>query len=225
LRHYYSSGYSLDGLPVSRAELNRINGRGELDLLANITSTSFGVYLGSHYSYRDRSGSTLNNLSQETAFAWQRETRGEITETRFWLVSNIWSSFITRIPPQQVKATLTGDRLKKYDVERNKTRNKLQNSEKCRNFLIAHGIDPDQALDAVNLQRAFDGANSTISRLNAGVVPPEVDLTTKTGQAYANASISVEFTNKRGSKIQAHTAFYVGGGFQCDSGWTERCLL
>jgi hypothetical protein len=76
--------------------------------------------------------------------------------------------------------------------------------------LLAHGIDPDEAYHAVSLQRAYDGAASTITRLAAGVVNPEVNITSPEGSAYANAPINLSFTNNRGPKIQAWTAFYSG---------------
>jgi hypothetical protein len=116
--------------------------------------------------------------------------------------------------PDSGKGALTANRLNRYNSERDKTRNQLKTSKKCRDFLMAHGINPDAALDAVNQQRAYDGETSTISRLAAGLVGPDVDLTTKAGADYAKASVNIEFTNSRGAQIQAHTAFYVGGALK-----------
>lgn len=119
--------------------------------------------------------------------------------------------FALRVPQNSGQVALTGGNLERYNNERDKTRNKLVNSKKCRDFLLAHGIDPDAALDAVNQQRAYDGAASSISRLAAGVLNPEVDIMSPQGSAYANGPISLSFTNSQGSTIQAWTAVYVGG--------------
>jgi hypothetical protein len=96
----YSSGYSLDGLPVSRAELNRINGRGELDLLANIASIGGKQFAG--YTVSDFNG-RLVAQTWDWETARQQAIRYEtFTVTRNW-VGN-WTTFIT--PVSQQKRTI-----------------------------------------------------------------------------------------------------------------------
>jgi RHS repeat-associated protein len=110
-----------------------------------------------------------------------------------------------------IKAPLTGKKLKKYNDERAKTQDKLKNSQKCRDFLSSHGIDPDQALDAVNQQRAFDGTKSTIGAFDAGVYNSnDIDWSNPQAAAAANAPIRNLF-NDPTRDVGAITASYPGG--------------
>lgn len=137
----------------------------------------------------------------------------EVVVAGYDIVETGGLSLLPVLPQNSGQVALTGKNLDRYNSERDKSRNKLQTSEKCRKFLLAHGIDPDAALDAVNQQRAYDGAASTISRLAAGVVNPEVNITSPEGSAYANGPINLSFRNNRGTKIRAWTSFYVGDAF------------
>src|SRR5438128_7580273 len=107
-----------------------------------------------------------------------------------------------------VKAPLEGKKLKKYNEEHAKTQYKLKNSQKCRDFLSSHGIDPDQALHAVNLQRAYDGTKSTIGAFDAGVYNyNDIDWSNPQAAAAAQAPIRNLFSDPT-RKVGAITASY-----------------
>lgn len=106
------------------------------------------------------------------------------------------------------KAPLTGKLLEKYDEGRNIVRDKLQNSEQCRNYLTDHNINPDDALNAVNLQRAYDGSKSDISRLDAGLAPPHGEIPGATAyNRVLNSCVSATF-KRQGSKLGAMAAIW-----------------
>lgn len=108
-----------------------------------------------------------------------------------------------------IRATFKNKDLEKYDRERQEATGDLSNSERCRNFLLSKGYDPDEVTKAVNAQRPYDGGNSTISRLDAGVVAPDVDLSFKPNQIYATNPISRSFTGTD-TNYNAWTAIYSG---------------
>jgi hypothetical protein len=74
------------------------------------------------------------------------------------------TTWLLGLPQNSGQAPLTDKNLERYTNERDKRRNKLQDSDQCRKFLVALGIDPDAAFDAVSRQRDFDGAPQ-VSRL------------------------------------------------------------
>ena len=88
----------------------------------------------------------------------------------------------------------------------------LRENKKCRDFLEkilkGTGKTVEDLIDAVTLQRPFNGAKSTISRLDAGLVNREVDIGTEPGRAYAKGSVDNSF--KGSGAYEAWTAFYVG---------------
>ena len=71
-------------------------------------------------------------------------------------------------------------------------------------YLIGFGIDPAQALESVNMQRAYDGNKSQISYLEAGLIPPEL---ADSSNRFQNSCISGEFKYK-GKNLGAMTATY-----------------
>lgn|GEM_PF-4378227 len=111
--------------------------------------------------------------------------------------------------PRSYKAPLTRKRLTTYDAQRDIVRDKLQNSDQCKTYLNEHGIDPNKALSAVNLQNAYDGPNSEISRLEAGLVSPDVDLTNPRIAQIENSCVSADFKNPRRT-VGATTAIWPG---------------
>jgi hypothetical protein len=73
---------------------------------------------------------------------------------------------------------------------------------------MAHGVDPGKALDAVNLQRPYDGSKSEISRLEAGLAHPPGEIAG--ADAYnrsLNSCVSAKF-KYQGSNLRAETAIY-----------------
>ncbi len=223
--HGGQNTYRMDGMPVSQSqfmlEVNSGRVGGAFGLLFASARMSMGNYLGSTYGYRDRSGREWRNLDRDTAFTFQRESHGQVNVNNYYSVTAAtdftWSIVASLVPLAQQqnqaqvkgeKVALSGDRLKKYNEKRDIIKNKLQKSKKCRDFLISIGIDPELALQTVNEQSAFDGEKSTLSRIDAGVVNPEVDLTTQQGRDYAYKPINLSFTNSTGPKIQAWTSFY-----------------
>ncbi len=112
--------------------------------------------------------------------------------------------------PAGIKAPLKGKKLKKYNEERAKTENKLKNSQKCRDFLASHGIDPDAALGAVEMQRAYDGENSTIGAYDAGLYNhDEIRWDIPQVAAAATVPLNVLFANS--PTMQGVTAAFPGG--------------
>ncbi|MBK7705896.1 MAG: RHS repeat protein [Acidobacteria bacterium] len=110
--------------------------------------------------------------------------------------------------PNLGKVALSGKKLGKYENGRSKLRKKLAESAKCRNFLLSKGIDPDDLLETVNKQIAWDGELSTISRLNAGLIDSTVDLSKPENASYANGPVQNNFIPNRGTIYLAWTAFY-----------------
>ncbi|MEN3331352.1 MAG: hypothetical protein V7641_717, partial [Blastocatellia bacterium] len=110
--------------------------------------------------------------------------------------------------PGHTKAPLTGKALKKYTAGHAIIADKLQNSGPCKSYLMAHGVDPGKALDAVNLQRPYDGSRSEISRLEAGLELLPVDLDNDSPfKNYLNSCVSNKF-KFRGSNLRTETAIY-----------------
>jgi YD repeat-containing protein len=108
------------------------------------------------------------------------------------------------------KSPLSGKRLENYDKQRDKARVGLQ-SPKCREFLIAHGIDPDSLLNALNMQRAYDGLTSTISRGDAGFYRNEGVLESPLLAAERNRTVESYFNKvPSGYKRGAVTGTYPG---------------
>jgi hypothetical protein len=157
----------------------------------------------------------------------QEEIRSEgvglfITDAPVWRADNEggglhWEQQLFAL---QQNPGLKGDRLKKYNEQRDVARNSLQN-EKCRKFLSAHGFDPDKLLDAVNMQRAHDGRISMISQKSAGFYPnkgtdsPRID-------ALKNLPVASYFKNERGRVTGAITAMYAGGKSSMDPSTVEE---
>jgi hypothetical protein len=109
------------------------------------------------------------------------------------------------------KSPLSGKRLENYNKQRDKARVGLQSS-KCKEFLIAHGIDPDGLLGALNMQRAYDGLTSTISRGDAGFYRNEGVLESPLLATERNRSVESYFNKApRGHKRGAVTGTYPGG--------------
>lgn len=110
------------------------------------------------------------------------------------------------------KAIFNKEDQEKYDSERQRALKNLRENKKCRDFLEkilkGTGKTVEDLIDAVTLQRPFNGAKSTISRLDAGLVNREVDIGTEPGRAYAKGSVDNSF--KGSGAYEAWTAFYVG---------------
>jgi YD repeat-containing protein len=234
----YSSGITIDGMPATQADVDRGRENGSIEPCHNndcgahsVTVTGKGAdgsVVGTHTILVLPGQTGWDGSLDGTYQAYGHETLGfdsigsnplgflrSLTALDAHGIGEFDGAAFQRVsgPQNTGQVSLTGKNLERYNDQRDKTRDKLQNSDKCRKFLLAHGIDPDAALDAVNQQRAYDGAASTISRLAAGIVNPEVNITSAVGSAFANAPISNSFTNNRGPKIEAWTAFYVGGAF------------
>ena len=101
------------------------------------------------------------------------------------------------------KAPLTGDKLAKYNAELTTIKAKLS-TDKCKEYLGRHGIDPAKALEAVNMQRPYDGNKSDISYLEAGVIPPDEAAL---GGLFFKKCISGQFKS-RGKDLGALTGAY-----------------
>lgn len=93
--------------------MNEVNsGRigGAFGLLELAARMSRGNYVGSTYSYKDANGAKNFLTDREGAFQWQAETHGEITEHRFWAVSEAtdlsWKITASLIPIAQRTVTI-----------------------------------------------------------------------------------------------------------------------
>jgi hypothetical protein len=95
--------------------------------------------------------------------------------------------------------------------QRDKAREGLQ-SAKCIEFLLAHGIDADGLLGAVNMQRAYDGLTSTISRGDAGFYRDEGKFESPYLPAERNRTVESYFNKApRGHNRGAVAAIYPRG--------------
>ena len=73
--------------------------------------------------------------------------------------------------PQPQRVPLSKRDQRRYERARNRTLGSLQNiSADCQSFLAQAGIGVQDLIDAVNAQQPFNGAASTISRKDAGVI-------------------------------------------------------
>jgi hypothetical protein len=96
-----------------------------------------------------------------------------------------------------------------YDKKRQEVRDRLNNiSKKCRDFLAAAGLKVEDVLNAVNLQRAYDGEASTISMSDAGYYNDLSGMDQKRRLGLLNQPVG-EYIHGR---AKALTAKYVGGG-------------
>jgi RHS repeat-associated protein len=106
---------------------------------------------------------------------------------------------------------------KRYDSERSKVINKLNNiSQKCADFLKKANISLQELIDAVNAQRPFDGTKSTISAIDAGVIdvndPQWIELQRvdpNRASNLANGPVSSRF--RANSRIRAEAGIAPGG--------------
>jgi YD repeat-containing protein len=95
------------------------------------------------------------------------------------------------------------------EKQRKKTLDILRNDEECRKYLAAiEGLKIDELIKAVELQRIYDGKNSTINRLDAGFIDPGTNLSTQAGQITAGAAINNIFTAQRPPNAQ--TGIFTG---------------
>ena len=82
--------YSMDGLPIPESSfriwLDSGHVGGVFGLLEMTTQMS-RRYVGTRYSYEDREGREWDNIDRKTAFAFQRETHGQIDITNDYLPS------------------------------------------------------------------------------------------------------------------------------------------
>jgi RHS repeat-associated protein len=74
--------------------------------------------------------------------------------------------------PVGIKAKFGPKTQKKYNEKKVLLIGQMLNSKPCADFLSAHGISITDAIDALALQRPFDGEKSTITRWEAGAVDP-----------------------------------------------------
>jgi hypothetical protein len=111
--------------------------------------------------------------------------------------------------PQQAtpgqRVALTGEGYERWLYARGGVLYKLSTSRTCRSFLASHGIDPGSAIGAVNMQRAYDGTRSTITRAEAGLVDPDNPVEVRLG----DLPVSTGF--RRGRGTNATTAIYPNG--------------
>jgi hypothetical protein len=97
----------------------------------------------------------------------------------------------------------------KVEAQKKKAIDILQNDKQCRKFLATiEGLKIDELIEAVKSQNIYDGKNSTIDRLSAGVIPNDVLLTTDAAKIESNASIKNKFT--LAGDPNALTAIYTG---------------
>jgi len=130
---------------------------------------------------------------------------------------SVWeltSTEIINLPFIGTKESLDEGSQRKYDSERAKLKKRLDGklSNECLNLLSKVG-GLDKVIEAVNLQRAYNGSTSTISRSDAGMLNEEA-LKTSTISPGAieferNQKVSEYFAAKRINK--ATTAIYPGG--------------
>jgi YD repeat-containing protein len=113
-----------------------------------------------------------------------------------------------------VRASLDAKDQRRYDKERRKLLAKLDKNaeeEKCKALLEKVG-GLEKVLAAINMQRPFDGENSTISSFDAGIVNEgnlEKAASEENKQAYRNRTIADAFKDWKGAG--AVTANYPGG--------------
>jgi hypothetical protein len=113
-----------------------------------------------------------------------------------------------------VRKPLSPKDQKRYNEQRN---NLLARgiSQQCADFLRSHGIDPNEVTTAINLQQAFSGPGSTISRRDAGIIDfdsPGWQNFERTqparAAAIADGPVKYEF---RGGTTKAATGIAPGG--------------
>jgi hypothetical protein len=91
---------------------------------------SQGNYLGSLYSYRDRSGVRGFGTDRQGALQFQAETHGAITETRLWAVSdNSWAINLSLIFVSMQTKKLPPEKQKMLTDALNESKNRLKKKE------------------------------------------------------------------------------------------------
>ncbi len=111
-----------------------------------------------------------------------------------------------RVPQNTgIKASLNAKDATLYDDQRLGALGRLAFSPNCRKFLADHGIDVKALIGAVRSQNPFDGTNSTITPLAAGVVDPS----NPTDVSYGGLQVRSDF-NPRGGTM-AETGVFPGG--------------
>lgn len=130
-------------------------------------------------------------------------------------IQDVYESFTLswnfRPPPQQrgVKAELSAEDKADYEAKRKKLIEILTNDKQCRDFLSEiDGLNIEDLIKAVTLQQPYDQRNSTISRIDAGSIAPNIDLSIPAQMSLANAPMNRMFQN--GNDSDAIAAIYTG---------------
>jgi RHS repeat-associated protein len=116
-----------------------------------------------------------------------------------------------------VATNLSTKAQQKFDKAKEKINKKLQDSFKCRSFLLMSGLSPESVSNALNLQQPFDALRSTLTMARAGLLPGT--------SAYGSIAVNTFFTNNRfykaitavyagNSVIDRSPVYYTGGGLK-----------
>ena len=155
------------------------------------------------------------------------------TLVRNFVLSDAWSLIDFLAPGQQntgISKPLNPNDRSRYDKEKEKAV-KRGISESCAQFLTSHGIDPGEVIKAIALQRPFSGPQSTISRIDAGILDFESDgwqtaqrIRPNHARDIANGAVKLDFSNgtkaetgiapggMTGADIAARSNVYFSGG-------------
>ena len=104
---------------------------------------------------------------------------------------------------------------KKYDKEKKKLTDKGL-SERCKQWLSSHGVNPEDVMTAIDLQEPFSATQSTTSIIDAGIIDfgdPEYQnfQNMHPDQASKYESMSVKDYFKRYSDARGASGIYPGG--------------